>query len=149
MNTLEELKQAIKDKVCDKRHNIVGLVELTRIKNGAALRRLNAMGNFNPISYDRELLVFFTINDSVFIDKAKTLPLKVTMVILTEDYNDISLIIEALDEYEFLPAEITFGSQSLYDRYFDLDPNKPFQGYAFEINLNIRISYKELFIQNL
>lgn len=149
MNTLEELRQVITEKMCDKRHNIVGLVELTRIKSGAALRRLNAMGNFNPISYDRELLVFFTINDSVFIDKSKSLPLKVSMSIFTDDYNDISLIIEALDEYEFLPAEIIFGSQNIYDKYFDIDPNKPFQGYAFEINLNIRTTYKELFITNL
>ena len=148
MNTLEELKDAITLKMCDKRHNIVGLVEHTRTKSGLSLRRLNAMGNFNPIAYERELLVFFVINGTVTIDKAKSLPLGVTMVVLTDDYNDLSLIIESLDEYDFLPTEITFDSQSIYDKYFDFDPNKPFQGYAFEFNLTVRVNHRELFIKN-
>lgn len=144
MTTLEELKSAITLKMCDKRSNIVGLVEHTRSRDARVLRRLNAMGSFQPISYERELLVFFVINGTVTIDKSKSIPLRVNMVVFTDDYNDLALIIESLDEYDFLPLDLTFGSEEIYDKYFDFEVNKPFQGYAFELALNIRVSYKDL-----
>lgn len=147
MTTLEELKTALSDKMCDKRHRIVGLVEATRSREEQVLRPLNAMGSFRPISYERELLVFFVVNGTVTIDKSKSIPLRVNMVVMTDDYNDLALIIESLDQYDFLPLDLTFGSTEIYDKYFDFDVNKPFQGYAFELALNIRVSYKEL-IQN-
>ena len=147
MTTLEELKQALSDKMCDKRHRIVGLVEFTRSREGQVLRKLNVMGNFNPITYERELLIFFTISGTVTIDKSKSIPLKVNMVVMSDDYNDLALVIECLDQYDFLPLDLNFGSTEIYDKYFEFDSNKPFQGYAFEFQLNTRVSYKEL-IQN-
>ena len=134
--------------MCDKRHKIVGLVEATRSRDSIVLRRLNAMGNFTPIVYERELLIFFVINGTATIDKSKSTVLSISMVILTDDYNDLALIIEALDQYDFLPLELSFDSLNVYDKYFDSEPNKPFQGYGFELDLKVRVSYKELFIQN-
>jgi hypothetical protein len=146
MITLEELKEALSEKMCDKRHRIVGLVEPTRSREERVLRKLNAMGSFQPIAYERELLVFFLVNGTVTIDKSKSIPLRVNMVVLTDDYNDLARIIESLDEYDFLPLDLTFGSEEIYDKYFDFNIDKPFQGYAFELGLNIRVSYKDLLI---
>jgi len=147
MITLEELKKTLSNKMCNKRHRIIGLVEETRSRDGVVLRKLNAMGNFQPIVYERELLIFFSIDGKVTIDKSKNIPLSINMVVITDDYNDISMIIESLDEYDFLPLDMNFGSLQIYDKYFDFDANKPFQGYAFELAINIRVNYKEL-IQN-
>ena len=148
MTTLEELKNSIAEKLCNRRYEILGLVEQTRDKNGFVLRNLNSGYTFNPITYSQDILIFFVINGLITISKSKIFPLPVQMVVLTDDYNDIPLVIEALDAYDFLPVEASLDSQQIYDKYFEIDVNKPFQGYGMELNLSIKINYKELFIND-
>ena len=57
---------------------------------------------------------------------------------------DLVLIIQAIDEYDFMPLDLNFGSQEIYNKYFDQTDDRPFQGYAFEFSLNVTSTLKEL-----
>jgi hypothetical protein len=142
MTSLENLKDSIKERF--DRINVYGIVEAMASRGTLAMRPLNSMSNFNPVSYEGYPLVFFVISGNTSIDRSGRINLPVTMVFVTNDFNDLVLIIQAIDEYDFMPLDLNFGSQEIYNKYFDQTEDKPFQGYAFEFSLNVTSTLKEL-----
>lgn len=142
MTSLEDLKNSIQEQFDDIK--IYGIVETVATRGTLALKPLNSMSNFNPVNYDGRPLVFFVISGNTSLDRSKRINLPVTMVFVTNDFNDLVLIIQAIDEYDFMPLELNFGSQEIYNKYFDQKDDRPFQGYAFEFSLNVTSTLKEL-----
>lgn len=143
MIKINDLKQAINDKFCDKRLQIEGFVEVTDSRGDSIVRRINDF-KVNPIVYSDGTLIFFLIDGTVTIDKSKSIPLAVKMVMITDEYDNLATVIESFDDYDWLPVELSFGSQEIYNRYFERNIDRPFQGYAFEFDLNLRINYADL-----
>lgn len=143
MIKIDDLKQAINDKFCDKRLQIEGFVEVTDSRGDSIVRRINDF-KVNPIVYSEGTLIFFLIDGTVTIDKSKSIPLAVKMVMITDEYDNLARVVESFDDYDWLPLDLTFGSQQIYDKYFERNIDRPFQGYAFEFDLNLRINYADL-----
>jgi len=143
MIKIDDLKQAINNKFCDKRLQIEGFVEATDSRGDSIIRRVNDF-KVNPIVYSDGTLIFFLIDGTVTIDKSKSIPLAVKMVMITDEYDNLARVIESFDDYDWLPIELSFGSQQIYDKYFERNIDRPFQGYAFEFDLNLRINYSDL-----
>jgi len=143
MIKINELKEAISEKFCNKRLFIEGFVELTESRGERILRRINDF-RINPISYSDGTLIFFLIEGNVTIDKSKSIPINTRMVAITDEYENLARLIESFDEYDWLPLDLSFGSQEIYNRYFEQNADRPFQGYAFEFSLNLRINYSDL-----
>ena len=143
MIKINDLKQAINDKFCDKRLQIEGFVEVTDSRGDSILRSISDF-KVNPIVYSDGTLIFFLIDGTVIIDKSKSIPLAVKMVMITDEYDNLARVVESFDDYDWLPLELSFGSQEIYNRYFERNIDRPFQGYAFEFDLNLRINYSDL-----
>ena len=143
MIKINDLKQAINDKFCEKRLQLEGFVEVTDSRGDSILRSISDF-KVNPIVYSDGTLIFFLIDGTVTIDKSKSIPLAVKMVMITDEYDNLSRVVESFDDYDWLPLELSFGSQEIYNRYFERNIDRPFQGYAFEFDLNLRINYSDL-----
>lgn len=132
MIKINDLKQAINDKFCDKRLQIEGFVEVTDSRGDSILRSISDF-KVNPIVYSDGTLIFFLIDGTVTIDKSKSIPLAVKMVMITDEYDNLARVVESFDDYDWLPLDLSFGSQEIYNRYFERNIDRPFQ--AMPLNL--------------
>ena len=135
--TLQEVQDIMETLFCD-RAKYAGLVELTKSRMDTemvdVLRKVGQTNNFTPVTYDRGILVFYTVEPFTVERRYSKIPLVITVI--TDDYEDYKEILKALSE-EIDTIEVSLDSQGIYDKYFIEDENKPFQNYASEYKVTI------------
>ena len=135
--TLQETQDLLKDVFCDRRVHYAGLVELTKSRMDSeiveVLRKVGQTNNFQPLTYEGGVLVFYTV--SSFTVEGSTAKVPLTITVISDNYDDYKLVISAL--YDLEPLEVSLDSQSIYNKYFVEDENRPFQNYASEYRVTI------------
>lgn len=140
--TLQETQDIFQGLFCDRRVHYAGLVEFTKSRIGGevvdVLRKIGQTNNFQPLTYEGGVLVFFTVDNFIVENSYSKIPLNITVI--SDDYNDYKLVIEALSDLD--PIEVSLDSQGIYNKYFVEDDNKPFQNYASEYRVIIQDNFK-------
>jgi hypothetical protein len=136
--TLQDV-QDILESVFDDRAKYAGLVEMTKSRIDTemvdVLRKVGQTSNFTPVTYDRGVLVFYTV-DPFTVDQSGYSKVPLTITILSDDYDDYKEVLGLLSS-EFNSVDVTLDSQGIYDKYFVEDENRPFQNYAGEYKVII------------
>jgi hypothetical protein len=144
---INSISETISNSFCDRRIHFAGIVETTKSRLGGieivdVLRKVDQERNFVPVVYEGGVLAFITIDNEIVFNSNRNGIIDASLIVISDSYGDHKSIIANLDRYDFSEVRLTLDSQNIYNRYFEENDNKPFQGYAFEIKLQFSDNYQ-------
>jgi hypothetical protein len=145
MTDINSISETINNVFCDRIIHFAGIVETTKSRIGTdivdVLRKVEHQRGFVPVVYGGGILAFIIIDNEITFNSNRNGIIDASLVVISDSYGDHEAIIAGLDRYDFSEIKLTLNSQEIYNRYFNEDDNKPFQGFAFEIKLQFSDTY--------
>lgn len=145
MNSLQDISESLDNAFCERQINFAGIVEFAKSRNGTdivdVLRKITQERIFVPVVWDGGILAFIML-DTINYNESRRGIGEATLVVISSQYGDHETVLKALDKYDFPKLSLNLNSQSIYDKFFVEDNNKPFQGFAFELKFDFNDDVK-------
>jgi hypothetical protein len=122
-----------------------GLCEIStsRINDGLTdvVRQVSQERSFTPVTYAGRNLGFIIYQDEITVNRGLSGITVATFVFICDKYGVHKDVLNAFSSYNVDNLTLSLESKSIYERYFETNENKPFQNFAFEIKVSIRIDF--------